>query len=386
MIRGACEDCGKRYKGLPSADRTYRCKECGGTVRAADGSGEPAEEPREPAVDPTDAPVEMSLRLTGRGEMEAATAGSTAHRVLQQAYSAAGTVRVLYWLNAAIMGLGLLALIALIPPSVPGFAVVVGGGAAVFVLYVVGALMVLRHPLLWSLLLACTQTLLVLLNLMVDRLPLLELLMFVFLWVAVVPAVRLHKLLRRDEALWKEFRARIAAKKRARAQRRGRIAQEHRRLRDRKRRGETAEATAALRARERAAEARARKLRATILFGGGTVSAVIVLGLVYFLATRPPSFGSVNAGFLESWNRSAMDDVSEHFHPSRKNSMTRFLERYLARRGFEDRFPVLTDTKLEDRGVRKTAFYLDSSGASFLEIRWGKTEGRWRIIGLGKPD
>ncbi len=34
-IQGTCEDCGKVYK-VPSADRTYRCKACGGTVSVYD--------------------------------------------------------------------------------------------------------------------------------------------------------------------------------------------------------------------------------------------------------------------------------------------------------------------------------------------------------------
>ncbi len=413
MIRGRCDDCDKTYKGLPSAERTYTCKQCGGVVRAIEQEAEAIEttsatvdsteaSPRCPSCDARLAPDARfcdacGARLVGNANADStgsSRAGRTAiereHSLIaKRAYGAMKTVRAIYWLNVVILSIAMLLVVIAYfavpddtdPDTIRLLQVALGIGFLKLGVSIVGAIRIVHRPFFWAILMASVHSLGMLLDLAFGGFPgILSIIILFYLWGALKPVARLQRLLEENPDLWNEqvesVRERTSRRKGARKG-----------VRDKKRRGELAPSEAMESARERARQRRRESTRKTLIFGGGTVGVIGTVALVAFLMTRPPSFEDSTGAFFRAWNESDTETMTKYYPADRRERYAGFLERYNRRRGHDGVVPKVFGTLVEYRSEERAhiVFY-DSEEVPYIVVRWKRgDDGHWFVSGLTEP-
>lgn len=424
MIRGRCDDCDRTYKGLPSADRTYTCKQCGGVVRAIEEGTEPSESasagvggaPNALRCPTCDARLPSSAKYcdacgahVGADDDSSAStrrkAPAEREKVLiaKRAYGAMKTVRAIYWINVAFAALwvALWTLVLVVLSGVDedlvaesteidseelvvGVKVLLGIFVLRFGVFLTGAFLVVRRPFFWAVLMASAQTIWILIKLAIGFLGVLdlivELVLFFALWGALKPVARLQRSLRDNPELWDR---QVESARERSSHRKG----VRRAVRDKKRRGELAQSEAMGNARDRARQRRRESMRKTLLFGGGTVGVIGAVALVAFLITRPPSFEDSTTAFFRAWNNADTETMAAYYPKDKQDRYAAFVRKFNRDRGHEGVMPKVFDTLVEYRGnTRARIVFYDSEEVPYIVVRWKRGDGgRWYVSGLTPP-
>ncbi len=415
-MRGVCDSCGKGYKGLPDADRTYACKVCDGEVRALpDGDGVASSECAECGAaivegaafcDQCGAPLSDAGSEGGEdpGEDGGASRGPTTGRgveedplvhqrqkaILRQALTAAKSIRVIYWIVVVLGAIGF-ALIALFSSALPDAGIYLAVAGAFLSLYVAGAIFVLRRPFFWTVLLASVHAASLAIDLLMGGFPgAVEIVILVLLGSALAPTARLNRLLREHPDLWEEYLEGVRMRTRQRAARRREVRSRQSEVREefrgRVKKGDVAEGKTIDRALQRRRDARARGTRKILVFGGGTVGVIAVIAMVVWFVNRPQSLDSAMSGFLESWNTRRVAEVAEHFKEERRGRLERYLGKYLRERDLGDELPRMTEIESVRPGESNVmAALFDADEEPFIRVQFRREDKLWRVVGLGAP-
>lgn len=337
-VTGTCGSCGKTFR-LPDAERTYRCKECGGAVRA---SGTPA----------TAVPEEGTVaRRTARGERLAAG---------KDIRSAARTVTIVRCLFA-LWALGFLLLTAVLvaelakaeePPLL-----LLGVASAMAGLALTGFHLAALHPFLCSLLLASVYSLSVLANLLQGELPIARIGVAVVLWLAVLPTLRVKAALQAHPDL---FAAR-------------------RLLGDSSAHGLDYDEQ-----RRRASKRAWVRIVLTNLLLCLTVGLATYAAWSKRPAPPPPVDGAVTA-FRSAWRAGDPAALAQLCRIESQEHLRGSFERLEKKRGWTTGWPVLGEHEL--RGVKKASLEVwFQSAAGELRTGWTLDEqGSWRLGFMDAP-
>ena len=347
-VHARCEGCDKGYR-VPDPDRTYTCKQCGGTVRA----GSPPEDPGGAA----NAADELeSLQLTTRQE---------AARELKREYKWIVAVTWLYRLGAAAYaGVTLVAVLALKSTSVPlgpGIVVVVLS-TLLTVLMLMGAIQILFQPLAWTVAIASMATLVSVVHALGPN-PLGLALLWssawaALVWIAVVPTLRFQRLLARHKDLYILQRA---SQRTRRTLKHDSFKSLHERLMGVMRR------------------ARRHAWRVSV-----TASALIcvasALGSTAVLAKlRPQDFSVALGEFQAAWNASNLAAVGRFFPAEVREQRSAWLAGTAAGHGWRDGLPQLAEgSRRQAAGLTWVDYELAgltlSTGWILIERKWNLSE------------
>lgn len=337
-VKGTCGGCGKTFR-LPSAERAYRCKECGGAVQA-DMAAAPAE-PGESA----------RARRTTRGERLAAG---------KDIRSAAHTVTIVRWMFA-LWALGFLLLTAFsvadLSTAEEPELLLVGVSTAMTGLALTGVHLAALHPFLCSLSLASLYSLPVLATLLQGELPIVRIGLAVALWLAVLPTLRVKAALQAHPDL---FAAR-------------------RLLGDSSAHGLGYEEQ-----RRRASK------RAWVRIGFTNLLLCLTVGLATYAAwskrpAPPPPVDGAVAAFRDAWRAGDPTALAQLCRIESQEHLRGSFERLEKKRGWTTGWPVLGEHDL--RGVKKASLEVwFQSAAGELRTGWTLDEqGTWRLGFMDAP-
>lgn len=381
MTQANCADCNKKYE-VPDASKTYRCKECGGRVAVRGGStvAAPADAidgerscPGCGAIhfdDGVSFCEECGTSLDGSAvSPEELSERQRANRELGKARMSVRVVRFLYIFGA--VGSGLLVLATLLmftqahqPTGV--LLLLLAIGAAMLGVYTAGALRIFHQPLLWSVLIACLETVRLGLSILEGNgVKMLFLgLWTVALWSVVARVTRVRRFIHQYPELWNAKgggRARKAA------------------LRGRPKREKPEErAHGALRQRRVAA---AREQRRMGLVAAIVVVAMALVGVGWHYATRPPALEEALASFTEDWDRSDKTAVTERFAASLRPKVSRWLGRTNSRRDWSEGLPPIMMTSVTSRSSSRARVAFDTIDG-VVETVWKLDENVWALASI----
>lgn len=310
----ACAHCGAMNR-----DSSHHCAECGEVLSQT-------------LVVPTDEEA-IELRKQAQG-------------ALKSAYKWITGVMSLYRIGAPIYGLVTFAAIfALSQTEVPvegGVLVIVMTGAMALLL-ALGALHVLFHPIAWTAAIAVAATVVSIVHLLGPNplglaLPANALLALI-LWVALLPAVRFHKLISQYKDL---YILHFASLKTRRQLKYGSVEDRHERLFGAMRRGAR----------------RAWKLSAAACIGF-TVVAALATNMV-LKGMRPEVFPVAQERFEAAWNGGDVEAVGELFDPRVRAKEARWLSGVVTGHGWRASLPPLSEgTVTESEGRNEVAYEVD---------------------------
>lgn len=190
-LTGVCVDCGKRFR-VPSADRAYHCKSCGGSLRVGEA--------------PTDAAAGKENVTTpeerSKAELEAATPPRAARaervaagRDIRSAERAVKVVRWIFLLQAFGFLLATATAVAYLSEGDRASVILVCISAGMLALALTGLHLSALHPFTCSILLASFYSLGLVATLLTGTLPIGQILWGVLLWLAVPPTSRVKSAL-----------------------------------------------------------------------------------------------------------------------------------------------------------------------------------------------
>ena len=333
-IRGSCEDCAKTYR-LPRAQGTFRCKACGGSVRAA--------------LILEDTPVDADEEREDRAQ---------ARRELATAYRTVRAVRMGY---LVVVGLSVIVALGSLRDLARAFegghAALLLGSLAWWVLPAValtGYLRIHRHPLLWSLLFAIGASLLNLGLLLFGAISWVLMVITVLAWFGVLATVPVQRLVREHPDLYVSRRVRGEARKAPAGGRDGAgVGPRHRRT----------------------GPGRTDRTRRRVWLAMGAVVLALAAGL--FLMNRPQGFDSALADFRKAWNGGEAQSIVDRADPDQREALRRALEEVVGQ-------PRLTEEpRVGETGRQRTGAWGVPGGS--LETDWVQRNKRWVLVALPAP-
>lgn len=228
-------------------------------------------------------------------------------------------------------------------------------------LMLAGALLVLRAPLVFSIVAACTHTLNTALIVYDGRQPLVITVYVVLLlafWAAVAQAARIQRLMAAHPDL-QFVRKRIDASRRVT----GGIAEQAR--------------------ERRQAERRAARL-ARLRLAGIVAGSLVLAGVAIWWINRPPAPATAVASFVDGWHRGDLAAIDAMFADGATSRGASDLHEELQRRGWDRRPPRLADASIEDRGGGIVARFGRDAEQMTLAMRLDGS--RWVIHTVQLPD
>jgi hypothetical protein len=362
-VQAACADCGKTFR-VPDASRTYRCKACGGTVRAgaAPAFDDLAACAACDALNPPESRYcgECGAELDPGPDAgtERAPAGRRGKRVpdeqrraasdLLRSFKSVRLVGVLFRVFAVVHGLGTIgAVLALRDDAVPlGTGLLrVGISAAVTTFLVAGAVLIRFQPFFWTVAIASLATIDLAFLALQDGISWIVLgvkaaIALVF-WAAVVPTVRHRQLVRRWPDLY--------------------IAQRiHGTQRSRKIGGRGDDPAGARRV---LAEATARGWR-TAGVAAAAVVALTALGTWRTVEARPASLESALEQVRAAWRAGDAPGVVALFPAHERAERAALLDAIAAGHGWGARWPALAEPVVRRTGPQHAVVRLDLDPAA----------------------
>lgn len=264
-------------------------------------------------------------------------------------------LRSIYWVQ--LLAVLLLSLPTMLADEVSPLLVITLGGIAATML--AGALLVLRAPLVWSLVVAALSTVDLLLKLQALALGLwlvLPATMTLLLWAAVLQAARLQRLMAADPSL-QIVRRRIDASRRVE--------------------GGVADAA---RQRRRQTNRKAWRTRLRLLGFAAAGLVVVVVGIVLLLQPESPT--TAVARFARGWQD---HDAEVLAAACATPGVAASLRTDLARRGWSASPPPLGESTVEVGGSGVIATFAVDGGE--LRTRWllERTHKQWRLTGYTLP-
>jgi hypothetical protein len=341
-----CDDCSKVYR-VPDPDRTYTCKACGGTVRAA---GDPGAAPAPPRRAAAQLPPE-------------------ALESLKQAFRTINLVTVVYRLGAVAYAIAaLFAVVSLARPDVPkgGGILVVVVTTLVSVLLMLGAMHIQFRPVLWTVVIAVMTTVVTLVHAFGPN-PFGVAFLGSAAWAALawsgfIPSRKFSELM----AEHKDYYILHHASSRTRRALKERTPQErHERL---------------LGVMQEAA-LRAWKLSASL---AGALCLLTLGGSYLVLSTmRPEEFAPNLESFQAAWNEGDLTDVGELFDPRVRGVESARLSGLLDGHGLREERPNLADgTQRRDGEHMFVDFELEELTVT---ASWTMTGRRWSLVRVDLP-
>lgn len=383
-VRARCESCHRAYR-VSRADRLYRCKACGGTVRAVaeEEAGDSAlagtltcESCH--AVNLHDARfcAECGAVLTGSGEPphlgeEGLRARHEANLALKRGHVGIVAVAWLYRLGSlAYAVVTLFAVLALARREVPlrEGVLVVGMTTMLACLLLAGAIQILFQPFLWALVIAVLSTAVTLVHLFGPNplglaLPC-SAAWTVLAWAAVAPTWRFRRLMREHLDLYILHHASVKTRRSLK----GHSASErHERL---------------VRVMHRAA------LRAWKLSAAVAVALVLASALgTRFVVTqqRPQELSDALASFTRAWNASDLDAVEAFFPAGVRDERSLWLERVVEGHGWKGRLPHLAASRPRPDGDEEDLVVEHELATGPVTARWILNGRRWSVDTIALP-
>jgi hypothetical protein len=235
-------------------------------------------------------------------------------------------------------------------------------GIGEIVLLVLGALLVVRAPLLWTVVAACYWTLNTLLGWWLDDFAiapwtLVRLLLLLSFWFAVGQAARLQRLMAADPSL-QIVRKGIDPKRRVA----GGVADE---------------------ARARARQARGERWRTIGKIGAAVVVLSLALWFVLREVSKPPTVDASLDRFAAAWRADEWEPLGALCADGPGGQTVRTLREGCERRGWQRPAIELVAPAVEDVGGITRATY--RAGAHEFVCVWRRDENRWRIVDIDLP-
>jgi hypothetical protein len=369
-----CDGCGKTWQ-VPASGRTYKCRACGGTVRAAESAPAPAAPPQaEPPATVTCAICKSGNDAAQRSCRECgapldASAQSPAAAVAGDQVDArirAGEVkgareilqagRSLFLTNAVLMLLiGGISLMKVPHPIAIG---VCGGMAAIFV---VAAIRIAREPFVWSVLAASLMTLnfaAYVFSAVVDGFHPLRILWTVLIgswaasgWVIVTAIARRRQVIAETPGIMK------APPRPARGPHHPRALTERRSV---------------------------WRTVVPIVLGVGVGVAAWLYEPAGEEPLAPPSLDSGASEFLQAWNATKMPALKQMLPEKTREMLWRQLESIIRRKGWGEALPKVTLLKIEYPGEAR-AYAVFQSDQGDVETHWRFEQDRWWLHALQIP-
>ena len=379
-----CEDCSKTYR-VPSADRAYACRACGGIVRTLATKGPAPEHAPGPLVLCNECQTLHPLGTPSCSECEAELAHATVVENEEQAADlleatkqtfrrASRWNRGIAWtyqVGAVAYAIAtLFAVLALAHPQVP-----LGGGVLVVALLVAmsvlmgsAALHLLFQPYLWTLAVALLATGIAVVHAMGPNpfgLALLGSAAWAALsWALLVPAHRLQTGIEHHRDLYIENFASLRTKQSMKGRSPG-------------------ERHARLLAAMRRADRKAWKISA---FAGGALVLASTVGVLFALETaRPQTFEAALAAFEDTWNGGSADGIEPLFDARVRAVEATRLRAVSAGYGWRAALPTLPEGALRagDSELERDVEY-DLSGIDLI-ARFALRDLEWRLVDLQLP-
>jgi len=373
-----CQECNALYH-VPEADGTYRCKACGGEVRAAGAResaiGSTVTCPDCKAINANGAHfcaecgvVLAHSRRVSDGE-EATRLRQEAASTLRRAYRWIDGVTWLYRVGAlayAVAAAFAVGALARTDVPVEGGVLVVVLTTLLSVLMLMGSLHILFKPFVWTVLIALLATLASVVHLVGPN-PL----GLAFLasaswaavaWAALLPTFRFRRLIREHTDLYILHHA----GKQTRRSLKGHFAKErHERL---------------LTAMHRAAK-RAWRISTTVAAAVCIASGLGTYAVVSSM--RPEVFSTVLEDFESAWNDVGLPAVERFFDPEVRAAETSRLAGLTDGHGWGDRLPRLEDGRVRKEGERAHIDY-ELDGVA-LSVSWFLDGQTWRLLRIELP-
>lgn len=347
-VRARCEACDKRYR-VPSADRTYVCQVCGGTVSVPEAEHEQPEHHEDEHHE---------------------TLQQVATHNLRKAYKWIDGVTWLFRLGAlGYVGATLASVLALSQTTVPvtdGLIVVVLM-TAMAVLMLMGARLILFHPIAWTVAIASLATVAAVVHLIgPDPLGvafIASTVLAAIAWAALIPVRRFGQLMDKHQDLYILHHASSVTLRVLK----GRAVQDrHERL---------------LGVMHRAAK-RALKVSAV---GATLIVLASALGTTgVLMRMRPQEYTEPVASFEEAWNRGDLTAACEHLDEGQRDAQRAWIQGALAGHGFAGELPQLRDPEIERDGPRVSLSYF--IGDIVATAYWASDGRLWHLVKIELPD
>jgi hypothetical protein len=399
MATATCEKCGKAYR-VPDAARAYRCRACGGSVRAGAATGA-ADKPAAaegaqglacPSCGAPNSPGARfcegcGARLGPDGDASRRSAREEAERTLAgrelgKALRAIQAVRMFYVANAMVSGIFLaMFLFAFAAGNVEAdnetlANVLVAFYSGFLLVCLIGIWQVVAQPFFWSVLIASIWTLLKAIDLAIygpASLLSLGTLWTAGTWVAVAATAPVRRLLREYPDL--------------------RISKRLKGQRPSVQRGDVV-----TRAKEKARESRARDRRQRLVFGAIAAGLMIAVfaGLQYWQSAgsgssrstaSPPPLEPVIDLFATAWNDGGLDEVTRFFPETSRQKLGRQFGAVLTKRGWDERRPEIGPATIvaSSRRRRKATHPISGSADAQLTTIWEAQGGTWVLVSVRPP-
>lgn len=421
MAHARCDSCGKAYR-VSQPERTYRCKACGGAVRAiveeestvAAVAADPDEAKPGGIADADAAKGGPTCKACGSPNRESArfckacgaaldgeAAGEPqapaektrmdrllAAKELNETYRLLKSLRALYAIGAvawgAVFALGAVGLYRVL------FTDAIEDAGPIWLLFarsavglaisIVGAVKILSQPFFWSLLIASTNTLNAAVSIAQGGLSIgavVSLVWSALLWLGVERASRVRHLLREYPDLWvsRRMKGEITAV--------------------------DSESASTRRSAEAVQARRREKKRNALILGGSFAVVAAAVIVVWFLQTKADSaaslaaeeaparaFEAVAARFVETWNASRHEDIPTFFHDDLRQKRGRQLVALFKKRGWETTLPSISGPQvLSSSRIRYRALFplVGQAESVCLTTAWEMNDGRWTLAVLSFP-
>lgn len=235
-------------------------------------------------------------------------------------------------------------------------------GIGEFAMLTVGALLVVRAPLLWTTVAACYWTLNTLLSWWIDDFAIgswtmLRLLLLASFWFAVGQAARVQRLMAADPTL-QIVRKRLDPERRVA----GGVADE---------------------ARLRQRQARAQRWRKGVQLGGLVLLLAVGFWFVIGQLSKPPAVDQSLERFAASLRTGTFDSIGDLCIDGPGGQMTRSLREGLERRGWQAQALVQAAPTVEATDTHATVTY--RPGENQVICHWRRDEARWRVVDIDLP-
>lgn len=399
-ISAKCDSCGKQYK-VSEAGKKYRCKACGGTVAAAGNikAATPRPEDMEgitcskcnafhPSPDarfcnecgqPLQEEDQKYKTQKKRLALKDKASQELASKKIKTALRLMGFVRIFYILGAIVYGgLFLIALMAAFTAQhkenvflIFVSTVVLG---IIFTFLTLAAWKIYVYPFMLSLVMASISTVsLALMFMSVEMNPILiiNIIMAIFLWITVIAALNMRKLLNKLEGIYVSEHGKLCRKQD------GDHGKVSRRMAERN-------------------KAESRKHKTIFVLAG--VAAITVIFIVFMVLqfskpALPDPINETALRFTKVWNQKsdmaeATSDIAEFFSEDSVLKMSRRLEKRFKKYKWENRRPLIEILRIGDISGTYCEVSYSLTGSRTIEpmgTSWKYLNDEWMLRGIQFP-